>query len=152
MVIGFNVKAPRSVLATAQQSSVDVHFDNVIYRLMEEVTKRITDLLPTELEQRVLAEATIQQVFQITVKGRKTAPVAGCKVTNGVLRQKSKVRVLRNRETIYQGTLESLKHHKKDADHIQKGSECGLSFVDFTDFAEGDTVQTYEEIEKPKHL
>jgi translation initiation factor IF-2 len=103
MVVAFNVKAPRAVLSAAQAASVDVHVDNVIYRIMEEVTKRVVDLLPKEHEQRVLAEATIQQVFQITVKGRQTTPVAGCRVTNGIVTRKSKVRVMRKRETIYNG-------------------------------------------------
>lgn len=102
-MIGFNVKAPRSIQSLASSSKVPIYADTVIYRIIEEVKNRLIDLLPKRYEQRVNGEAMIQQVFNITMKGKAVRPVAGCRVTNGTVTAKSKVRILRNKEVIYTG-------------------------------------------------
>ncbi|UZJ52989.1 hypothetical protein CBS101457_002309 [Exobasidium rhododendri] len=163
-VIGFNVKATRSLqnVAAKAQPSVKIHCDDVIYRLMTYVTEQCVALLPVLTKPRIVGEATIQEVFNINVKNRVFKNVAGCRVTNGTISKNQLVRVLRveksyssgggnkgneeddeERKIIFQGRLESLKQVKKEVDEMKRGTECGLSFENFQDFKKGDFVQSF---------
>lgn len=77
--------------------------ESIIYRLIDQITQKVTDLLPKITQTRITAEANILQVFNITVKGRQTTPVAGCRIQNGSISRTSLVRVLRGGGTIYSG-------------------------------------------------
>lgn len=145
VVVCFNVKAPRSIIATAASLNVPILVNNVIYRLIDEVKERVVDLLPKQYDTRVLGEATIQQVFSYNLKGAGTRKVAGCRITNGSLLKNQKIRVMRDKEVVFSGDVASLKHHKTDIEEARKGTECGLNFEGFEDFQEGDTLQSYEE-------
>ncbi len=105
MVIGFSVKASRAVQTLANSSSVPLHLETVIYRLIDTVRAKVAALLPPLIETRVLGEAVVQQVFTISLKGKDTQMVAGCRVGNGVIGRDSKIRVLRgeNREVVHEG-------------------------------------------------
>lgn len=105
VIIGFNVKASRQILSTAQQLQIPILQNNVIYRLIEDVKEKVIALLPKLYDQRVMGEATIQQIFKYTVKGAGQKSVAGCRVTNGKLDKKIKVRIMRDGETIFDGEL-----------------------------------------------
>lgn len=105
VIVGFNVKASRQIISTAQQISVPILQNNVIYRLIEDVKERVIELLPKLYDQRVLGEAAIQQVFKYTIKGSGTQTIAGCRVTNGSLTKKNKIRVMRDGEMIFEGKL-----------------------------------------------
>ena len=157
-VLGFNVKASRSLKNAAQklQPSVKIHCDDVIYRLMTYVTEQCVALLPPIVQPRIVGEATIQEVFNINVRSRTFRKVAGCRVTNGAISKSQLVRVLRTgkgsggqdeekeeRHIVYDGRLDSLKQVKKEVDEMKRGTECGLSFADFQDFEKGDFVQSY---------
>lgn len=105
-MVGFNVKASKSVLqlATKLPYVVPIHTSPIIYRLVEIVRLAVADLLPKLLETRVHGEASIQQIFEITVKGQKDPmKVAGCKVVNGIFKKGRKARLVRNGETIHVG-------------------------------------------------
>lgn len=99
MILGFNVSVPRNVEGMASQAGVPVHVDTVIYRLIEEVTARVTGLLPKIIEKKVVGEATVQQLFGIK-QGKVTVNVAGCRVVNGTLAKHKTARVVRNGEVI----------------------------------------------------
>jgi len=146
------VKASRQILSTAQQLQIAILQNNVIYRLIEDVKQRVIDLLPKLYDQRVLGEATIQQVFKYTVKGSGQKSIAGCRVVNGALSKKAKVRIIRNGETIFDGTMASLKHHKDEVDEMRKGSDCGIMLEGFENFQAEDTLQSYEETERKRTL
>lgn len=104
-IIGFSVKAARSVQAMAAGSRVDLHLENVIYRLIETVREKVAALLPPVIEVRVLGEAVVQQIFKIAIKGREPATIAGCRVGNGAISKNDIIRVLRGetREMIHEG-------------------------------------------------
>ncbi|KAJ9118555.1 hypothetical protein QFC22_003775 [Naganishia vaughanmartiniae] len=154
MIIGFSVKASKSVQTLAAKANVPVHLESVIYRLIETVRSKVAALLPPIIETRVLGEATVLQMFSIAVKGRDSASIAGCRVANGVINRHDNIRVLRGegREVVFQGTLDSLKHVKKDIAEARKGSECGLSVHGFKDIQEGDIIVAYQKVEKPREL
>lgn len=105
MIIGFSVKAPKSVQNHAAKSNVPIHLESVIYRLIETVRAKVAALLPPIVETRVLGEATVLQIFSIAIKGKESASIAGCRVSNGVINRHDHIRVLRgeDREIIFDG-------------------------------------------------
>lgn len=110
MIIGFSVKAPRAVQSLANSASVPLHLESVIYRLIDTVRAKVAALLPPIIETRVLGEAIVQQVFSISLKGKDTQVVAGCRVGNGVIARDSKIRILRGeaREVVHDGECSAL--------------------------------------------
>lgn len=106
-IVGFNVKAPSSVLKAASKPvAVSVYTSPIIYRLVDTIRAAVADLLPKTTETRVHGEALVQQLFEISVKGRKEPKkVAGCKVGNGVFQKARKARVIRNGEVLFTGAF-----------------------------------------------
>jgi translation initiation factor IF-2 len=110
-IIGFSVKAPRSIESLAASKSVPLHLESVIYRLIETVRDKVAALLPPIIETRVNGEATVLQVFTIAIKGQKEGQiVAGCRIGNGVIGKNDTVRVIRGekREVVFEGELASI--------------------------------------------
>jgi translation initiation factor IF-2 len=135
---------------------VPLHLESVIYRLIETVRSKVAALLPPKIESRVVGEATVQQLFPVKVK-KGTVMVAGCKVSNGIINKAEKVRILRSgdgkdREVVYEGTIETLRHLKKEVGEVRKGTECGISFDEFADVKEGDEVVSFTTFEVPREL
>jgi translation initiation factor IF-2 len=148
-IVGFSVTASRSVQNSATQNGVPVCTSDIIYRLVDDVRERVTALLPVVVETKVTGEATILQLFDIDLKQKQTMKIAGCRVTNGILEKQNFVRVLRNGNVLFDGTLSTMRHIKKDITEARKGTECGLGFGEFRDLEAGDLIQMYEKIEKP---
>ncbi|KAH8079045.1 hypothetical protein HD553DRAFT_329996 [Filobasidium floriforme] len=154
-IIGFSVKAPRSIETLASSKNIPLHTESVIYRLIELVRTKVAGLLPPIIETRVNGEATVLQVFTIAVKGQKEGQVvAGCRVGNGVVGKGDVVRVLRGegREVVFEGPLESLRHLKKEINEARKGSECGMVVDGFKDVKEGDQIVSITKVEKAQQL
>ncbi|KAI1301027.1 hypothetical protein EDD11_005863 [Mortierella claussenii] len=152
MILGFNVKMDKKLLQTARQMGVNVKSYNVIYKLLDDVKVEMASLLPKDIEIQVVGEATVAQVFAIKMKGGQTQNVAGCRVTNGGVSRKEDVRVVRNGEVIWDGRLSTLKRVKEDIQEAKKGTECGMEFVDFQDFKEGDVIQSVKKNEVLRKL
>ncbi|KAI0647229.1 initiation factor 2 [Trametes meyenii] len=151
-IIAFNVKVPRPVENEAQSQQVPVLVSSIIYKLIDDVTARVIDLLPPVIEKRVSGEATVLALFDISVKGKKTKQIGGCRVSNGVVAKNKLARVLRNGQIIHEGHLETLKQHKNDMMEVGKGSECGLNLAEFNDLRVGDVIEMYEEVKLPGTL
>ncbi|KAK2870564.1 hypothetical protein FQN49_003093 [Arthroderma sp. PD_2] len=151
-VISFNQTVDLDVMKLANAEEVSIRNHNIIYELIDDVKARLSEHLPPTITHRVSGEAEIGEIFHIKVKGRKTTAVAGCKVRNGVIHRPHKVRVLRGKQVIYDGALSSLKNVKKDVTEMRKGTECGMAFEDWTDFAVGDEIQTYEIVHEKRSL
>lgn len=107
-VIGFNVKADKRIQAEAARIGVPVRSYSIIYKLLEDVKEQLSDMLPPIITQQVVGEAAVLQIFDISIKGRETRPVAGCRVTNGTIHRNGRVRIVRNKETIWEGKLKSM--------------------------------------------
>ncbi|GAA5816569.1 hypothetical protein MFLAVUS_010099 [Mucor flavus] len=151
-VIGFNVKADKRILAEAGKIGVPVKSYSIIYKLLEEVKDTLADMLPPIISTQVVGEAALLQVFDINTKGRETRPVAGCRVTNGSIHKNGRVRIVRDKETVWEGELSELRQVKKDITEAKKGLECGMSFEGFTDFKAGDIIQSVQTIETKQKL
>ncbi|KAL5490258.1 IFM1 [Sanghuangporus weigelae] len=152
MVIAFCVSFARVANQVASQNEVPVFSSNVIYKVLDEVKERVVKLLPRIVEKRVTGEAKVVEIFDITGKAKSIIKVAGCRVSNGVIEKNKQVRVLRNGETIHDGTLSALRMLKRDVLEVKKGLECGISLNDFNDLRAGDHLQFYEEVEKLAQL
>ena len=101
--MAFSVKVPRPVEAEAHSQHVPILSSSVIYKLMDDVTKRVIALLPPVIEKRVTGEATVSQLFDIHLRGKKTTQVGGCRVTSGIVEKNKLARVVRNDKMIYEG-------------------------------------------------
>jgi len=149
--ITFNQPVDKSIRHLAAAARVQILDHNIIYKVTDDVREKVAAELPPIVTQRVLGEAEIGQIFEINVK-RGTVKIAGCRVTNGTIRRSEKVRVLRNAEVVYTGTLNSFKNIKKDVTEMRKGSECGMGFENWNDFEVGDQIQSFEEIHEKRQL
>lgn len=151
-VIGFNVKADKRIMAEAGKIGVPVKSYSIIYKLLEEVKETLADMLPPIISTQVVGEAALLQVFEINTKGRETRPVAGCRVTNGSILKNGRVRIVRDKETVWEGELSELRQVKKDIVEAKKGLECGISFEGFTDFRAGDIIQSIQTVKTKQKL
>ncbi|OOF97043.1 hypothetical protein ASPCADRAFT_395335 [Aspergillus carbonarius ITEM 5010] len=151
-IISFNMPIDPTISRMAEKRGVNIMNHNVIYKLVDEVKSTLSEHLAPNVSQRVTGEAEIGQIFEITLKGRNKTSIAGCKVRNGMINRAKKVRVLRGQETIYDGSISSLKNVKKDVTEMRKDTECGIGFEGWTDFAVGDHIQCYEEIYEKRYL
>ncbi|WVQ73734.1 translation initiation factor IF-2 [Cryptococcus sp. DSM 104548] len=154
MIIGFNVSAPRAVQTLAKTNKVALQLESVIYRLIEKVRHDVAALLPPTIEYSVKGEATVLQLFQINVKRKEFITIAGCRVNNGVIDKSQGVRVLRgpDRKIVFEGSMGTLKHLKKDVQDVRKGMECGIALEGFTDIKEGDEIVTFVKVEVLREL
>ncbi|EAW08078.1 translation initiation factor 2 [Aspergillus clavatus NRRL 1] len=151
-IISFNMPIDPHMSRMAEMRGVKIMDHNIIYKLIDDVKATLSEELAPSVTQRVTGEAEIGQIFEITLKGREKTAIAGCKVRNGVINRARKVRVLRGQETIYDGSITSLKNVKKDVTEMRKDTECGIGFEGWTDFAVGDHIQCYEEIYEKRYL
>lgn len=136
----------------AREKGVTILSHNVIYHLVDDVKQQLSDRLSPTTIRTVTGEAEIGQIFNINIKGKKYKPVAGCKVKKGVIARNSKVSVVRDGKTIFDGRLDSLKNVKNDVNEMKKDSECGMGFEHWGEFEVGDVVQCYEVRYEPRTL
>ncbi len=140
IVIGFNVRANAQARELAHRDGVDIRYYSIIYEVADDIEKLVKGKLAPVIREKFLGYAEIRQVFNIT----KTGKVAGCYVTEGLVKRGAGVRLLRDNVVIHQGELSQLKRFKDDVREVARGYECGLSFAGFQDLAEGDVVECYE--------
>ncbi|PIL24155.1 hypothetical protein GSI_13908 [Ganoderma sinense ZZ0214-1] len=152
VVVAFSVKVPRAVENEAASQHVPIVSSSIIYKLMDTVTQKVAELLPPIIETRVTGEATVLQLFDIGLKGKKTTQVGGCRVSNGVVEKSKLARVMRDGKSIYEGRLDTLKQHKKDMLEVARGTECGMNLAGFNDLRVGDVIEMYEEVTLPGKL
>ena len=140
IVIGFNVRATSQARELAQRDGVDIRYFSIIYEVADDIEKLVRGRIAPKAREKFLGHAEIRQVFNITKVGK----VAGCMVTDGLVKRGAGVRLLRDGVVIHAGELSQLKRFKDDVREVAKGYECGLSFANFNDLAEGDIVECFE--------
>jgi translation initiation factor IF-2 len=140
IVVGFNVRANAQARELAHRDGVDIRYFSIIYEVADDIEKLVKGKLAPVHREKFLGYAEIRQVFNIT----KTGKVAGCYITEGLVKRGAGVRLLRDNVVIHQGELSQLKRFKDDVKEVARGYECGLSFAGFQDLREGDVVECYE--------
>ncbi|GAB4529215.1 MAG: translation initiation factor IF-2 [Amphiplicatus sp.] len=144
-VIGFNVRANKDARERAQRDGVEIRYYSIIYELIDDIKGALTGMLEPELRETFLGNAEILEVFNISKVGK----VAGCRVTEGVVRRGAKVRLIRDDTVIHEGELSQLKRFKDDANEVVAGQECGMSFANYDDLKQGDVIECFS-VEKIK--
>ncbi|HEY3591400.1 MAG TPA: translation initiation factor IF-2 [Buttiauxella sp.] len=143
ILVGFNVRADASARRVIESESLDLRYYSVIYHLIDEVKAAMSGMLSPELKQQILGLAEVRDVF----KSPKFGAIAGCMVTEGVVKRHNPIRVLRDNVVIYEGELESLRRFKDDANEVRNGMECGIGVKNYNDVRVGDVIEVFEIIE-----
>ena len=147
-VVGFNVRANAQARNAADRDKLDIRYFSVIYDLTDDIKDLLSGLLAPEKRETFLGYAEILEVFNISKMGK----VAGCKVTQGLVKRGSGVRLLRDDVVIHEGSLSTLKRFKEDAREVREGTECGMSFENYQDLKTGDMIECFEVEEIARHL
>ena len=148
IVIGFNTRADAAARKLAETFGVDVRYYNIIYEMVDEIKAALSGMLPPERKENIIGMVEVRQVFHIS----KIGTVAGCYVTEGMIKRSSQVRVLRNNVVIHTGSLDSLKRFKDDAKEVKSNFECGLSLQGYNDLEVGDQLEAFEIVEVARAL
>ena len=143
VVIGFNSRADAAARKLAEHSGVDIRYYNIIYEAVDDVKAAINGMLAPERKETVLGMVEVRNVFKIS----RVGTVAGCMVTEGVVRRGAAVRIVRAGVVVHTGELDSLKRFKEDVREVKAGFECGLSIKGFNDVQVGDQVEVFEVVE-----
>ncbi|MFP4177698.1 MAG: translation initiation factor IF-2 [Acholeplasmataceae bacterium] len=136
-IIGFNVRPTASVRKIADEQGVEIRLYSVIYRVAEDIEAALKGMLDPTFEEIVTGQAEVRETFKLS----KVGTIAGCYVTNGVIKRNALVRIIRDGVVIYEGKLGSLKRFKDDAKEVRQGFECGLSVEDYNDIKVGDVIE-----------
>jgi translation initiation factor IF-2 len=139
-VIGFNVRANNQARERAKRDGVEIRYYNIIYNLVDDVKAALSGMLTPETREKFLGNAEILEVFNISKVGK----VAGCKVTEGIMRRGGKVRLIRDNVVIHEGDLSTLKRFKDEVKEVQSGQECGMAFTNYQDMQKGDVIECFE--------
>ncbi len=146
VILGFNVRADRKARELAEREGIEIRYYNIIYDLVDDMKAAMSGLLEPEIRETHLGNAEVLEVFKVSGVGR----VAGCRVTEGVVRRGEHVRLIRDNVVIHEGRLASLKRFKDEVEEVPAGQECGMAFENFQDIKKGDMVECFrvEKIER----
>jgi translation initiation factor IF-2 len=140
VIIGFNVRANPQARDLARRDNVEIRYYSIIYDVIDDMKAALSGLLAPSLRERFLGNAAIREVFTISKVGK----VAGCMVTEGVVRRGAKVRLLRDNVVIHEGSLKTLKRFKDEVREVREGFECGMAFENYQDIQVGDVIECFE--------
>ena len=148
MIIAFNVRANGQARDLAAREGVDIRYYSIIYDINDDIKGMLSGMLAPEIRESFLGYAEILEVFKVS----KVGNVAGCRVTEGVVRRGSGVRLLRDSVVIHEGKLSTLKRFKDEVKEVHGGMECGMSFENYQDIRVGDQIECFEVEEIQREL
>ncbi|MBE3593752.1 MAG: translation initiation factor IF-2 [Candidatus Carbobacillus altaicus] len=139
IIIGFNVRPDANARVSAEREKIDIRLYSVIYKAIEELEAALKGMLDPVYEEKIIGQAEVRQTFHAS----KIGTIAGCYVTDGVIRRDAGVRIIRDGVVIYEGKIDSLKRFKDDAKEVAQGYECGITVLGYNDIREGDTLEAF---------
>ncbi|MGA8866378.1 MAG: translation initiation factor IF-2, partial [Candidatus Sulfotelmatobacter sp.] len=139
IIIGFNVRPERKAQELAEQEDVDIRLHSIIYELQDEIKRAMTGLLEPTIKETYQGRAEVLETFRIP----KVGTVAGCRVSDGLIKRDSEVRLLRDNVVVFKGKIGSLRRFKDDAKEVHNGMECGISIVNYGDIKIGDVIEAF---------
>jgi translation initiation factor IF-2 len=139
VVIGFNVRPDRKSAEIAERENVEIRLHSIIYELQDEITKAMYGLLEPVFKENYAGRAEVLNVFKIT----KVGQIAGCRVTDGLIKRDQQVRLLREGTEIWRGRIGSLKRFKDDVSEVRQGVECGIDLNGYKDIRVGDVIESF---------
>ncbi len=140
IIVGFQVRPSGAARRLAESEEIEIRLYSIIYDAIDDVKAAMEGMLEKELEEVIVGNAEVRNVFKIT----KVGTVAGCMVTDGSIKRANPIRLIRDGIVVYAGKLTSLKRHKDDASEVRSGFDCGMSIESFNDIKEGDVIESYE--------
>ena len=140
LILGFNVRADVTAKRIVEKEGLIMHYHGIIYDLIDQVKNVMNGLLSPEIKETVLGMAEVREVF----RSAKLGVIAGCMVTQGLVRRSAPIRVLRDNVVMHEGELHSLRRFKEDATEVRSGMECGIGIKNFTDIRVGDVIEVFE--------
>jgi len=148
VMIGFNVRADAAARKTAESNDIDIRYYNIIYDAIDDVKAALSGMLAPEKKEQILGTVEIRQVITVS----KVGNIAGCMVTDGMIKRSAQVRLIRDHVVVHTGELDSLKRFKDDVKEVKQGYECGLMLKNFNDIREGDVLEAFEIVEVARSL
>ncbi len=148
LVVGFNVRANPQAREAAKRDGVDIRYYSIIYDLTDDVKKMLSGMLSPDVSEELLGYAEIREVFSISKVGK----IAGCMITEGMVKRGAKVRLLRDDVVVHEGELSQLKRFKDDVREVKEGYECGMAFANYNDIQVGDKIECFEMKEVSREL
>lgn len=148
IIVGFNVRADATARKMVEAEEIDLRYYSIIYELIDEVKSAMSGMLAPEFKQEIIGLAEVRDVF----KSPKIGAIAGCMVTEGVIKRSNPIRVLRDNVVIYEGELESLRRFKDDVQDVKKGIECGIGVKNYNDVKVGDQIEVFEIVEVQREI
>ncbi|EEX50065.1 translation initiation factor IF-2 [Pasteurella dagmatis ATCC 43325] len=143
IVLGFNVRADASARRIIESESIDLRYYSIIYELLNEIKAAMSGMLQPEFKQEIIGLAEVRDVF----RHPKFGAIAGCMVTEGIVKRNNPIRVLRDNVVIFEGELESLRRFKDDVSEVRNGMECGIGVKNYNDVKVGDQIEVFEVVE-----
>ena len=140
LIIGFNVRATTQARDMAARDKVNIRYYSIIYDVVEDIKAALSGMLSPTLKENFLGYAEIREVFNLSKSGK----IAGCMVTEGVVKRGAKVRLLRDNVVIHNGTLKTLRRFKDDVKEVSSGMECGMAFENYEDIRVSDMIEAFE--------
>jgi translation initiation factor IF-2 len=142
-IIGFNVRADGAARSAMKEQGVEINYYSIIYEALDDVRSWVAGMLKPEIKEQIVGLAEVREVF----RSSKFGTVAGCLVTEGVIKRGNPVRVLRENVVIHQGELDSLRRFKDDVGEVRGGTECGIGVVKYNDIRVGDQIECFARFE-----
>ena len=139
LIIGFNVRANQQAREQSRRDNVDIRYYSIIYDVADDIKKMLSGMLSPEVREKFLGYAEIRDIF--TISGNK---IAGCMVTEGIVKRGAGVRLLRDNVVIHSGELSTLRRFKDEVKEVREGYECGMSFAKYNDIQAGDVIECFE--------
>ncbi len=139
VIIGFNVRPGARAADVAKQEQVDIRLHSIIYKVEEEIRAAMIGMLDAIEKETILGKALVQETFKVT----KIGTIAGCRVTDGLIRRQAKARLIRDGVVAWTGDIASLKRFKEDTNEVRQGFECGISLVNFNDIKVDDEIEAF---------
>jgi translation initiation factor IF-2 len=139
VIIGFNVRPEARVSDIAKHEDVDIRLHSIIYKVEEEIKAAMIGMLDAIEKEVILGKAVVQETFKVS----RIGTIAGCRVTDGVIRRQAKARLIRDGVVIWEGDIATLKRFKDDTNEVRQGFECGISLVNFNDIKLEDEIEAF---------
>ncbi len=147
-MIGFNVRADASARKLVETNGVDLRYFSIIYDVIDQVKQVASGILGVEIREEIIGNAEVRDVF----RSSKFGAVAGCMVTEGVVKKSKPIRVLRDSVVVFEGELESLRRFKENVEEVRENTECGIGVKQYNDVQPGDQIECFERIEVQRTL
>jgi translation initiation factor IF-2 len=147
-IIGFNVRADAGAREAMKETGVEVRYYSIIYEAIDDVKQMMTGMLQPEIKEQIVGIAQVREVF----RSSKFGVVAGCLVTEGLVRRNNPIRVLRDNVVIFEGALESLRRFKDDVSEVRAGTECGIGVKNYQDVRVNDQIECFARVEVARTL